>query len=327
MKDSTLALIRCLADGRFHSGQRLADEAGISRTAIWKRLKRMESDCQLEIQAVPGRGYRLAEPLELLDRSQILGSVDREQAERLGQLTLHQRIGSTNNWLLQQANVGVPSASVCLAEQQTAGRGRRGRVWTSPFGTNIYLSLLWRFNLPPAQLSGLSLAAGLAVLQALAGQGIEGPGLKWPNDILWDGRKLAGLLLELVGETGGPSQVVLGVGLNLRLSDAQGAAIDQPWIDLRGLPGRPQPSRNRMAAALISELLRMLAAFEQQGFAPLVEEWNRRDLYHGRPVVLSSPQGQLQGVHRGVDAGGALLLEQGGELRACHGGELSLRPL
>ncbi len=323
---SSLPLIRRLADGRFCSGQALADELGISRAGVWKRLNRLGQQLQLEIQAVPGRGYRLAEPLELLDREQILGVLEPKAAGALSDLHLHQRIGSTNSWLMEQAAAGAASGSVCLAEQQTAGRGRRGRSWASPFGTNIYLSLLWRFSQGPAQLSGLSLAAGLSVLRALQRQGVQGPRLKWPNDLLWNGRKLAGLLLELAGETGGPSLVVLGVGLNLRLSAVQGEVIDQPWIDLRGLPGSPAPSRNRLAGVLISELLAMLQAFERNGFGPLAAEWNRHDLYHGCEVVLTSGQGELRGVHRGVDHAGALLLEQAAGLRACHAGELSLRP-
>jgi BirA family biotin operon repressor/biotin-[acetyl-CoA-carboxylase] ligase len=322
---ASLLLVRRLADGRFCSGQSLADELGISRAGVWKRLNRLGQQLQLEIQAVPGRGYRLAEPLELLDSGQILGGLETEAAGSLTELHLHQQVDSTNSWLMQKAAAGAASGSVCLAEQQIAGRGRRGRTWVSPFGANIYLSLLWRFNQGPAQLSGLSLAAGLAVLRALHRQGVQGPGLKWPNDLLWNGRKLAGLLLELAGETGGPSYVVLGVGLNLRLSAAQAGAIDQPWVDVRGLPGSPAPSRNQLAGALISELLVMLRAFERSGFAPLAAEWNRHDLYRGYEVVLTSGQGELRGVHRGVNPAGALLLEQAAGVHAHHAGELSLR--
>ena len=184
-----MPLIRRLADGRFYSGQARADELGISRAGVWKRLNRLGEQLQLEIQAVPGRGYRLAEPLELLDREQILCVLEPKVAGALSDLHLHQRIGSTNSWLMEQAAAGAASGSVCLAEQQTEGRGRRGRTWASPFGANIYLSLLWRFSQAPAQLSGLSLAAGLAVLRALQRQGVQGPGLKWPNDLLWNGRR------------------------------------------------------------------------------------------------------------------------------------------
>lgn len=320
-------LIQRLSDGRFHSGQELAAELGISRAGVWKRLRRIGEQLQLEIQAVRGRGYRLSEPLELLDGDQIHSGLAPSVACILPAVTVHQRLGSTNSWMLERAAAGASSGSVCLAEQQTAGRGRRGRAWASPFGSNLYLSLLWHFHLTPAQLSGLSLAAGLAVLRALGRQGIRGPGLKWPNDQLWDGRKLGGLLLEMVGEAGGPSQVVLGIGLNLRLTAAQGAGIDQPWVDLRGLPGTPAPSRNRLAAILIEDLVGMLQAFERDGFAPLVEEWNRHDVYRGREVVLASAREQLRGVHRGVDSAGALLLDQGAGVRAYHGGELSLRSL
>ncbi len=245
--------------------------------------------------------------------------------EQVSALVLHHQIDSTNSWLLEQADPEAPCGTVCLSEQQTAGRGRRGRSWISPFGSNIYLSILWRYALAPVQLSGLSLAAGLAVVRALAQLGIRGMGLKWPNDVIADGRKLAGLLLEVMGEADGPSLVVVGVGVNVRMSERQGADIDQPWIDVARLGGAQDCSRNRLAALLIENLVMMLRAFETQGLKPLLDEWRRYDLLHGKRVTLISGGRSVEGIHRGVDAQGALLLAQGDAIRAYHAGEISLR--
>jgi BirA family biotin operon repressor/biotin-[acetyl-CoA-carboxylase] ligase len=318
-------LLRHMADGRFHSGEELAQNLGVSRAAVWKHLKSLREQQDLEIHAVPGRGYRLASRLELLDPEQILSCLSNGTAGRVASLEVHDSVDSTNSWLMQQAAGGAPAGTVCLAERQTAGRGRRGRQWVSPYGSNIYLSVLWRFTQAPMQLSGLSLAAGIATLQALRQLGVEGVGLKWPNDLLWENRKLAGLLLEVAGEAGGPSLVVIGVGVNTRLPASQAAAIDQPWVDLHRVSSGAGISRNRLAGMLIQHLLEMLQGFAEYGLAPLVPEWNRHDVYLGRRVVLRSGNKEITGIHHGISPDGALLLEHGTGVRAYHAGEVSLR--
>jgi len=314
-----------MADGRFYSGEELAQSLGITRAAVWKHLKNLRKRQTLEIHAVPGRGYRLARELELLDPEQILSSLSDGTAGRIASLEVHDRIDSTNSWLMQQAAAGAPAGTICIAEEQTAGRGRRGRQWISPYGSNIYLSLLWRFTQAPAQLSGLSLAAGLATLQALRRLGVEGVGLKWPNDLLWDNRKLAGLLLEVAGEAGGPSLVVIGVGVNILLPADHAEAIDQPWVDLHSVLAGAGISRNRLAGTLIQQLLQTVEGFAEHGFAPLVAEWNRHDVYLGRMVVLRNGDREITGIHQGIDRNGALLVGQGTEIQAYHAGEVSLR--
>ncbi len=318
-------LIQALADGRFHSGEVLARNLGISRAAVWKHLQGLREKLEVDIQAVSGRGYRIAHPLELLEQGEIMAALSETVRDRIPDFVLHHQIDSTNSWLLEESTRQAPSGTVCLAEQQTAGRGRRGRSWISPFGSNVYLSILWRYRLAPVQLSGLSLAAGLAVVRALEQLGIQGIGLKWPNDVLADGCKLAGLLLEVVGEADGPSRVVVGVGVNVRMSAQQGAGIDQPWTDLSSMSGARTCSRNRLAALLIEHLVAMLNAFETQGLAPLLEEWNRYDLLRGQTVKLSTGDRSIEGTHLGVDSQGALLLAQGDRTRAYHAGEVSLR--
>jgi len=323
--DTRYRIIRAISDGRFYSGQGLAAELGMSRAAIWKRLQAVQAELGLRIQAIPGRGYRLEHPIELFDADALLRAIPAEPRRRMASLHLFDRLDSTNAHLLSLAAQGAPTGSVCLAEQQTAGRGRRGRRWVSPFGSNIYLSVLWRFALAPVELSGLSLACGLAVRDALDQQGVSGVGLKWPNDLFYHGRKLAGLLLEVSGEAGGPTQVVVGLGLNTRLSPDQAESIEQPWIDLSQIPGGGALERNRLTGALVGALLDTLDAYGHEGLGPLIETWYRHDIFYGRPVVLRDGERELRGVHTGIDPSGALLLSVDGSIRTCHAGDLSLR--
>ncbi len=318
-------LIQSLADGKFHSGERLAQQLGISRAAIWKQIKGLREQWGVEIHAVTGRGYRLPHPLELLQQEEILKRLPQKTKSILSGLEIHGSIDSTNEYLMQQAADEASTGQVCLAERQTAGRGRRGRKWVSPYGSNIYLSILWQFSLAPMELSGLSLAIGLAIVRTLNQLGIKQVGLKWPNDILWQEQKLAGLLLEVTGESEGPSQVVLGIGLNTRLSDQQAGGIDQPWVDLASIPGGENIGRNQLAAELIHQLINALECFETQGLLPLLNEWRQQDLYHNKIVALRMGNRTIVGRHVGIDKNGALLLSHAGEIKAYFAGEVSLR--
>jgi BirA family biotin operon repressor/biotin-[acetyl-CoA-carboxylase] ligase len=318
-------IVRILADGRFHSGQELADAFGVSRTAVWKQFEKIRDLLGLDVYAVKGRGYRLPRPLELLDRAEMDRHLTQDERRLISRFEIHDQIDSTNSYLMERAVEGAGSGSVCIAEQQVAGRGRRGRRWVSPYGHNIYLSILWRYPSGPAGLSGLSLVAGIAVVQALRELGVEGVGLKWPNDVLHDHRKLAGLLLEVAGEQGGPSRVVLGLGLNTKLTPVDGEAIDQPWVDLSSVPGGGNLSRNRLAAVLTARLLESMHRFAEKGLAPLLEEWSRYDLYYQKKVVLHMGNQRIEGVHSGIDANGAIVIRTGEGERTFHGGEVSLR--
>ncbi|HXH04304.1 MAG TPA: bifunctional biotin--[acetyl-CoA-carboxylase] ligase/biotin operon repressor BirA [Candidatus Competibacteraceae bacterium] len=317
-------ILTILGDGAFHSGAALAQRLGVTRAAVWQVVARLQS-WGLEIHAVKGRGYRLALPLELLDGERIRALLPESVAAQLTDIEIHERIDSTNTHLLQQARQGRSEAVACLAEQQLAGRGRRGRGWVSPYGTNLYLSLLWRFELDPGRLSGLSLVTGIALMRVLHGLGAVETGLKWPNDVLWRERKLGGVLLEFAGEASGPCQVVTGIGLNVLMPAAVAAAIDQPWCDLRTVLGGTPVSRNRLAAAILAELLPLYQTFERDGFIDLAGEWAGYDLCYGRSVRVLLPTQALEGVARGVDDSGALLLQTANGLRVCHAGEVSLR--
>ena len=320
-----LDLIRLLADGAYHSGEAIARGLGISWTAVWKALRKAADRYDLELESAAGRGYRLTTPLDLLDPASILGELPTAARQRLARLEVHDQLDSTNDRLMAAAVGQAPAGTVCLAERQTAGRGRRGRTWVSPFGTNLSLSILWRYPIGPAALGGVSLAAGVAVAEVLTCFGLADLRLKWPNDLVWRHRKLGGLLLEVAGEAQGPSHLVLGLGLNLRLGHAQGQAIDQPWTDLHTAMGGQIPGRNRLAAALIDALLEMLDRYGTVGLEPYLIAWGRFDLLCGQRVCLQLGERAIEGDYAGIAPDGALCLKTpGGPIRA-HSGEVSLR--
>lgn len=319
------SLLRHLADGEIHSGEQLAEPLGLTRAGIWKRLKDLAGRFDLQIEALPARGYRLRHSLELLEPERLLRAMSPATLASLSELHLLLQVDSTNTWLGTQGYAADTSGVVCLAEHQTAGRGRLGRRWISPFGANVYLSILWHYDLPPVALSGLSLALGLAVIQSLESLGVPGVGLKWPNDLLWQGRKIAGLLLEVKGEFAGPSRIIAGLGVNTRIDAAHGEAIEQAWVDLEHIPGGAGIARNQLVGCLIEALVTEFQRFAREGFAPLVEVWRSHDAYLGQRVQLSRGEHLVEGIEQGVNESGALLLECEGERRSFVGGELSLR--
>jgi len=323
--ETHLRIIHRLADGELRSGADLAQTLGISRAAVWKAVHKAGEVLGLEVRSVRGRGYCLATPLELLYAERILAEIPHRARHRIERLEVHDDIDSTNSHLMREAQRGAPSGTLCLAERQRAGRGRRGRTWVSPFGTNLYLSLLWRYPFGPALLGGLSLAAGTAVAGVLEAEGVPDIGLKWPNDVLWHRRKLAGLLLEVAGEAQGPSLVVLGLGLNIRLPATQAAAIDQPWTDLDSVVGLDTIGRNRLAARLAERLTDVMARYGSDGLDPFLPEWERFDLYRGEPVEIRLADQSFSGLHTGVTHQGALLLDMDGDIKTFQAGEVSLR--
>ena len=315
-------LLSILADGKFHSGQALGEALGVSRSAIWKQIKLIE-ESGIEVYSVKGRGYRIPDGLDLLDQMLIEEALVPEIKNQLQAISLNLTIPSTN--ALAMASVFSDGhGSLYLAEQQTAGRGRRGRNWASPFASNLYFSLTWQFNNGAAALEGLSLAVGVALNRGLKHLGIEGVQVKWPNDLLWRGRKLAGVLLEMSGDASGECFVVIGVGINVRMPDSASREIDQPWTDLQQING-VAPSRNKLIAVLMNELVPVLQQFSEQGFCAFVDEWQQMNAHSNQVISLHIGNRQEQGVCRGVDSSGALLLEADGELKSFHGGEVSVR--
>lgn len=312
------ALVLRLADGEFHSGEDLGQLLGVSRTAVWKQLQKLH-EYGLVVESVKGRGYRLPAALDLLAPAQIAAKLSESARSDLDIVHLY-CTDSTNTRAVEASAQGI-HGRVWLAEQQTAGRGRRGRAWVSPFAANLYLSMGWHFYGGAAALSGLSLAIGVACARALTSLGLQGLQLKWPNDLLVAGKKLGGILLEMTGDPAGECRVVVGVGLNVTMPPA--IAIDQPWIDLSSLGVKV--TRSTLAAEVLSQMHSVLEDFGRVGFSAFRDEWMGLDAFAGAPVTLSSAATVHRGVARGVDATGALLLETGEGIRHMHGGELSLR--
>ncbi|GMV28351.1 MAG: hypothetical protein AMXMBFR59_04760 [Rhodanobacteraceae bacterium] len=315
-------LVAALADGSSWSGSELARRFGVTRAAVWKRLDELRQ-AGLPLVAVPGQGYRLELPLALLDADAIRAALPLLLRPRFADIAVHWEIDSTSSELLRGASAHRDLA-VCLAEQQSAGRGRRGRQWQSPPLCNVYLSLLKRFDRGMGSLAGLSLAVGVAVASALERCGAPPLGLKWPNDVLAGDAKLAGILVELGGEFLGPCHAVIGIGVNLYLPAAVREAIDQPVADLAGLCV-PVPSRNAVVAALLTELATTLDAFAAEGFDVLRAAFERRDRLRGRPVALSGADGVRHGIGAGVDARGALLLCAGDTIVSVDSAEVTVR--
>lgn len=320
-------LIQILADGQFHSGTDLAEQLSLSRSAVWKQINGLEEQ-GIDITAVNGKGYRLHSKLELLDKRLIYSLFNNPTRQCLAELEIHDQIGSTNSHLVALSN-DQPDASaiVCLAEQQTAGKGRRGRQWVSPFGSNIYASLVWQFQQGPASLSGLSLAIGVAVIKALEIHGIVGAGLKWPNDIYWQQRKLGGILVEVSGEADGPCHAVIGLGLNLYLANQHGSKIEQCWVDISAILGESQQvSRNQLVATLIEQLLAVTSSYTSSSFALYRDEWRQFDCMQGKQVSLFMGHTKIDGTVLGINDDGLLLLQTAtGATQSFASGEVSFR--
>ncbi len=317
-------LLNQLADGQFHGGSELGGVLNISRAAVWKQIQKLR-ELGFDIQSVRGKGYRLAHRLEWLDKSTILSSLSGSAQMLLSELDIYDQLDSTNTHALQKAALGGRSGYVCLAEQQLSGRGRRGRPWVSPIASNLYLSILWEFEHGAAQLEGLSLAAGVAVVHALNSLNVVNLGLKWPNDLLANNAKVGGILVEMSGDLSGNCQVVLGVGINHLLPRHLGVNIDQAWTRVDDL--KPGIGRNELAATVLSELLTMLDRFARLGFAPFVSSWNDFDLFADCPVTVKAGAEDLVGIARGIDRSGGLRLESDGVVHILKGGEVSLRSI
>ncbi len=315
-------LLEALSDGEFHSGDDLGRLAGVSRTAIWKRLKKVE-ELGIPLISIKGKGYCIEGGLELLRENKIRDGLSSSAKALIAEVDVNGVVTSTNELAMQKA-VSGNSGYICVAEQQTSGRGRRGRHWVSPFGCNIYLSMVWEFTGGAAALEGLSLAVGVAVVDALSKIGVKGLQLKWPNDVLHDGKKLAGILLEMTGDAAGTCQVVVGVGLNITMPDASQAQIDQPWVGLSSVVAE-RVSRNEVLSLLLNELVPLLDDFEMHGFNKYRSQWQSLDAFQNKKVVVKLGADEIEGVSRGVDVSGALIVDTSEGARRFNGGEVSLR--
>lgn len=322
MKPLSHRVLRHLSNGEFHSGERLARTLAVSRASVWHAVREIES-AGLDVYRVRGRGYRLAQSVSLLDARDVARHYG-PGAARLS-LEIVDSVDSTNAVLMRKAQAGAASATVIAAEAQLAGRGRQGRVWHSGLADSLTFSLLWRFTQGAGFLAGLSLAVGVALTRAFHKLGARGVGLKWPNDVLCEGRKLAGILIEMQGDALGPSVAVIGIGINVRLSQAVRCRIDQQAADLESAIGSAL-DRNAVLAGTLRELIDALDTFTNHGFRALKAEWERRHVLQGRPVTVVLPGAKREtGTARGVADDGALIVETAQGTRRYHSGDVTVR--
>jgi len=315
-----LDLLDLLADGRFHSGGALGQALGIARTTVWKHVKALQV-MGLEVHGVRGRGYRLARPLERLNGAAIGIALAPAPRAVVPPVHVHTQVDSTNDWLLEHA-AEAPDGTACLAERQLAGRGRRGRTWASPFGRNLYLSVLWR--LPARHLSGLSIAMGVTVAEACEGAGTRNLALKWPNDLVAPQGKVGGILVDLTSANDETCLAVVGIGLNVDMPWSLRVPIGQPVTDLNELAGR-RLSRNELAASIIAAVRAALPRFAREGLRPFRDSFATRDASRDREVTVEEGGRVSVGRARGIDDDGALMLETANGMARIHSGDVSMR--
>jgi BirA family biotin operon repressor/biotin-[acetyl-CoA-carboxylase] ligase len=261
--------------------------------------------------------------MELLDKELIKSMLNAITANYICDIYVHNSLNSTNTWLMQQAENGAPNGTVCLAEQQTAGRGRHGRTWISPPTGNLYLSLLWRYpQLTSKRLSGLSLVCSVAVARALWKNSINGLTLKWPNDLLLNERKLAGLLLEARTETDGSSCIIIGLGINIHLPKENAIFIDQPYTSLNEHYGESIPSRNMLIATILNEIIAALIEFSAYGLQPFIADWYNHDALTNKQVHLINGNQEIIGNYLGIGKDGNIILNVNGIEISFYGGEI-----
>jgi len=323
MNALTFPILRLLADGKFHSGEAIARHFNVSRATVWNALQDA-GQLGVEIFSVPGRGYKLPQPVILLDEQTILSALGAYGSAL--QIEVHDHLASTNSYLMQ--NINAARHATCVAANlQTNGRGRRGRSWHAGLGASLTFSLLWRFQCGASALSGLSLAVGIALMRSLHALGMTCTQLKWPNDVLINREKLAGILIELQGDMEGPSTAVIGMGINLNLPDNLKQQIDQPVTDLASVVNM-EIDPNHLLGVLLKHLTNVLVAFEQDGFAALRDEWTQHHAYHEQNVRMLMPDGrEIHGVVQGITEDGSLLVTTTEGVQRFISGEISLRGL
>ncbi|HEY6482920.1 MAG TPA: biotin--[acetyl-CoA-carboxylase] ligase [Steroidobacteraceae bacterium] len=315
-----------LADGQFHSGEGLARELGVSRSAIWKSVQSLRQ-LGATAQAVRNRGYRLVGAGEPLAADRIRRLLQPDVRLCIDRLDVVWSTSSTNSVLMQRQQPPVGHGEALLAEYQTSGRGRRGRAWLAPPGGAICLSLSWTFAEVPRDLGAFGLVIGVCALRALTALGLTRVQLKWPNDLLIGERKLAGVLIELRAESGGPACVVIGIGLNIALGAVLNEKLQRMGlapIDLI-MAGIREPARNAIAAGLLNAFVSGILQFERGGLKPFMEEWEVADALRGRQVEVRAGNSTALGIARGIDVNGALVLETPMGVQKLISGDVSVR--
>lgn len=310
------AILSCLDGQGFVSGEQIATKLNISRTAINKHIESL-IDYGVDIFSVKGKGYKLSKPVYLINEKELLKNID-------NRCFYFDEINSTNAFILENAKE-LESGDICIAEYQAAGRGRRGRTWVSPYGNHLYFSMMWQFEQGLAQIMGLSLVIGCSLIRTLLEMSITGLGLKWPNDIYLNNKKLAGILVEMTGQANSHCQLVIGIGLNLAMSENQGKTIDQPWSDLSC--ATEVIDKTQLVIKLQKQLKIDLKQFESKGLAPFLSFWEKWDQFNQKPVKLILGEHEIHGIYQGIDEQGAVLIKTNKGIENFVGGEISLRAM
>jgi BirA family biotin operon repressor/biotin-[acetyl-CoA-carboxylase] ligase len=318
-------ILKTLADGQFHSVDEIAAKLNNKHQAIYEISQQLLA-LGIECEYSENEGYKISNGLELMQENKIRQELSTIANQRLSKLEILDSIDSTNRYLIDQARLNTSSSYAVLAEHQSAGKGRHGRVWQSPYGSNIYLSLLWNFSQNVAHLASLSLVVAVIVINTLKHYGIfTHLSVKWPNDILWSKRKLAGILLNTHSGHKDITQVVIGIGLNLNISSTVAENIDQAWVDIQEIT-QSRPQRNRLAGLLLNELLTALPNFAENGFTPFLDTWNQYDIARGKTITIHTPTDKIIGIAQGINLRGELLiLDKSGKQHTFLNGEVSLR--
>jgi BirA family biotin operon repressor/biotin-[acetyl-CoA-carboxylase] ligase len=306
MNNNIYEIISLLADGKSRSGQEIGDLLKITRSAVWKIMHKL-SELGIPVERHQGKGYRFTRPVQMLNKEQVWDGLSLEIQQLIPQFELHDSLCSTNNYMLEQMKLAKPSGSLVLCEHQTAGRGRLGRSWHSPYAANVYLALYWHFNKDTSELSGLSQVISTAVLTALSTHNVPNLTLKWPNDIHHDDKKLASVLVDIMAESHSTTDAVIGVSVNISMPDNQ-EAIDQPWTDIHTII-QEFPDRNKITSALVESIYAALIEFEKQGFAPFAERWAQYDGLTQKHISASNGNHAFEGIAQGLGSMGELMIE------------------
>lgn len=315
LSPNLIQITSILSDLNYHNGDSIGSKLGITRSAVWKSIKKLE-EYGIEISSIKNKGYQLKEPLLLIDKVKIENEIANPNIE----VQVFENIDSTNNYLKKTLN--PDKRKVCFAETQTGGRGRMGRFWHSPFGQNIYMSYSYPFKKDVSELNGLSLAVGIACLNAIKEIGITAPiMLKWPNDGMYMGQKFMGNLIELHSESYGQSIATIGIGINVNmLLDSE--VITQAWTSLKKITGE-FVNRNHLCIALIHNLNATLEQFSKYGLREFLSQWQQLDFLYNQEIKLNN--GEYSGIAKGINEQGNLLLQlKNGQIQAFSSGEASI---
>lgn len=312
-------LLLLLSDGQFHSGEELGQSLGVTRAAVWKKLKKLQS-FGVVVHSIKGKGYRLPFPLELLNGDDIHKKI--LASDVLVQVCFE--TDSTNTELKRRIEQGCKLPMLVVTEKQIQGKGRRGRQWEGGVAQNVMLSFGWCFESGTGSIEGLSLAVGVAVARVLDRLGVSDIGLKWPNDIHIRGQKICGILLEMITNSD-VCNVIIGIGLNVKMVSQEMATVTQPWTDLF-TQLNDIPNRNEVVSMLTNELVGICQSFDQgNGMSSLIDEWVKYDILIGSEVIIQSSAKQEIGVVKGISETGALIFDDGESVRHVYGGEVSVR--